>query len=538
MDLQARADFAPKRFLVIDDFDGMRKILQELLRRCGARQVDTAANGNDAIVSLTRNKYDIVLCDYNLGRGKNGQQVLEEARQKNLIGAATIWAMITAEKTTDMVMGAAEHQPDDYLIKPLTEAMLVSRLSRLAVRKSALGAIESAVRSKSYLKAIELCDKRLKEEGGNDPYVVRLRCDLLMQSGNHKEARASFEKQLTVRETPWAMVGLAKLFFAEGDYEQARTLLERTLEDNRAYLEGYDLLARTLIQQGQWESAQTVLVRATTLSPNSTNRQQALGETSIQCKDLDMAEQAYRKAVTLGANSDLKTASPYLGLAKVHTEKGNTREALAMLGRLTKEVAGDGVKIQAKAAELRVHQKSGDADGIQACAQELAAQIGKGTDVLPAAEKLELAETLIKLGNKEVGSQLIQSVVRNHHEDGSLMSHAQAIFDQAEMAEEGATILESTRKRAVDTMDKGVRLAAQGDLAAGIEVLRDARALMPSNPRLLLNLAYLLITQMEKAGWHHANAGEARNCIETARKHSTDQQRCGQLQARLEKLGA
>lgn len=533
-----KTDFASKRFLVIDDFDGMRKVLRELLYRCGARQIDTVGNGKDAVAALTRNRYDVVLCDFNLGAGKNGQQVLEEARQKSLIGAATIWAMITAEKTNDMVMGAAEHQPDDYLIKPLTEAMLSSRLTRLAARKSALSGIENAVRAKEYLKAIELCDQRLKAEGGKDAYVSRLRCELLMQSGNNKEAQASFERQLATRETPWAMVGLAKIHFAEGNYEQARQLLERVLQDNHTYLEGYDWLARTLTQQQEWAMAQSVLARATTLSPNSTSRQQALGEAAVQCKDLDTAEQAYRKAVHLGTHSDLKSAKPYLGLAKVHTEKGHTKEALETLGQLTQEIPGDGVKFQAKAAELRVHQKRGDTTLAQQCAKELAVQVQKGADDLPAADKLELAEALMEMGNKEMSSQLIQSVVRNQHDDADLLSRAQGIFDRADMGDEGATLLASTRKQAVETMDRGVHMASQGKLAEGIEVLREARSLMPNNPRLLLNLAYLLITQMEESGRNFSRFNEAKRCIETARQYSTDQRRCGQLQSRLEKLGA
>lgn len=533
---QAKEDFANKRFLVIDDFDGMRKILAELLRRCGARQIDTAANGNDALTALSRHKYDIVLCDFNLGAGKNGQQVLEEARQKKLIGAATIWAMITAEKTTDMVMGAAEHQPDDYLIKPLTEAMLLTRLARLVLRKSALSAIEAAVRAKETLKAIELCDKRMKEAGGNDAFVARLRCELLMQAGNFDEARASFQRQLAVREAPWAMVGLAKLHFGEGQYGEAKELLERVLEDNRAYLEGYDWLARTLAQQQDWQAAQSVLKRAATLSPNSPNRQQALGEAAVQCKDMDTAENAYKKAVNLATNSDLKTPTAYLGLARVHTEKGNAKEALATLGKLTQDVPGDQVKLQAKAAEVRVHQKTGDQDKARACAQELSIHIKKGVDSLPPAERLDLAQTLMDLGDKETSSQLIQSVVRNHHDDETLISRAQGIFDQADMAEEGAAILASTRKLAVDTMDKGVRLASQGKLEEGIEALREARTLMPGSSRLLLNLAYLLITRMEKSGWTIGLVNEAKRAIESARKSGKDQQRCGQIQSRLEKL--
>lgn len=532
----SKAAFAGKRFLIVDDFDGMRNILRELLRRCGGEQIDLVATGADAITTLARHHYDVVLCDYHLGAGKNGQQVLEEARTRNLISPATIWAMITAEKTSDMVMGAAEHQPDDYLIKPLTEAMLQTRLTRMASRKIILSAIEAAVRAKDYLKAIELCDQRLNKEQASDAHVQRLRCEMLVQTGNIAEAKASFERQLAMREAPWAMVGLAKLYFRAGQYGRAKALLERALEGNQGFLEGCDWMARTLIQLGEWQPAQEVLKRASTLSPHSVNRQQTLGDVSVKCKDYDTAELAYRKAVKLGADAEQKSPKPYLGLARVYTEKGSTREALAVLTQLTEDIQGEGIKLQAKAAEIRIHHKSGNAALARQCAEELLAKVHSGNHDLPPSGTLEMAETLMQLGNKEVGSQLIQFVVRNHYEHESLLSRAQSIFDRIHMAEEGAGIVAAARRVAMETMDKGVRLATQGKQNEGIAVMREALTLMPSNPRLRLNLAYLLIAQMEKNGWHHDSFQEARRALDTAKMSNTDQERCGQLQARLEKL--
>lgn len=532
-----KAEFASKRFLIVDDFDGMRSLLRDLLRRCGAQQIDMAATGHEALAALNRNKYDIVLCDYYLGIGKNGQQILEEARHKNLIGPSTIWVMITAEKTADMVMGAVEHQPDDYLIKPLTEATLQLRLSRLAVKKAALGTIEAAIRGREYLKAIALCEQRLAQEKGSDASLVRQRCDLLMLVGKFDEARAAYEQQLAIRDSPWAKAGLAKLHFREGKYAKARDLLQQVLDDNRNYLEGYDWLARTQGCLGEWQDAETLLLRAAALSPNSVQRQQALGEAALHNDNLGLAEQAYNKALSLGSNSDIKTPQPYLGLARVYTEKGQKKEALAVLGRLADEVEGDTAQLQARAAEVRVFHKTGDTEQAQRLAQELSAQIQGGAHDMPPAVTLELAEAFMEIGNQDVGSQLLQFVVRNHYEDEALSRRAQDIYSKADMGDEGAAIIAATRNQSIETMDQGVRLSSQGKIEEGIDVLQQARVLMPNNPRLLLNLAYLLIKQMEKAGWHHAMSNEARKVILIARRYAVDDQRCGQLLAKLETLG-
>ena len=100
--------FASKHYLIIDDFQGMRSMMREMLKSFGAKHIDTASNGNEAVANLEKNKYDVVLCDYNLGIGRNGQQILEEAKHRDLIGLATAWIIVTAEKTSDLVFGAAE----------------------------------------------------------------------------------------------------------------------------------------------------------------------------------------------------------------------------------------------------------------------------------------------------------------------------------------------------------------------------------------------------------------------------------------------
>ena len=126
---QAKAepiDWAGKNYLVVDDFIGVRQLLRESLRSLGARNIDQAASGGEAMGLLAKIRYDVVLCDFNLGDGKNGQQVLEEARVRNLLLPSSVWMMVSAEKSVESVMGAAEHQPDAYLVKPITDSTVFS----------------------------------------------------------------------------------------------------------------------------------------------------------------------------------------------------------------------------------------------------------------------------------------------------------------------------------------------------------------------------------------------------------------------------
>ena len=153
-----QVDWAGKNYLVVDDFVGVRQLLRESLRSLGARNIDQASSGGEAMGLLNKLRYDVVLCDYNLGEGKNGQQVLEEVRIRNLLLPSSVFLMVSAEKSVESVMGAAEHQPDAYLVKPITEGVLLTRLNRVWRKKQVFRLIDQAFAEKDYLRAARLCD--------------------------------------------------------------------------------------------------------------------------------------------------------------------------------------------------------------------------------------------------------------------------------------------------------------------------------------------------------------------------------------------
>ncbi|HIJ33748.1 MAG TPA: response regulator, partial [Gammaproteobacteria bacterium] len=79
-------------FLVVDDFGNYRTSLVAMISEGGVpgHQIDTASNGKDALTLLESKRYDVVLCDFHLGEGKDGQQVLEESRTRQILGYSTI----------------------------------------------------------------------------------------------------------------------------------------------------------------------------------------------------------------------------------------------------------------------------------------------------------------------------------------------------------------------------------------------------------------------------------------------------------------
>ena len=349
-----------QHYLLIDDTQGMRQLLRESLRSQGARYVDQASSGGEAIAMLAQTRYDVVLCDYNLGRGKNGQQVLEEAKFRELILPTTVWMMVSSEKTTEAVMGAAELHPDAYLLKPITEGVLLSRLHKVWNKKQVFRPIDMAYQQRDFLTAARLCDHQIEHNREHALNLLRMKANLLLKCGQQEQAKEVYERVLATKNFSWAVAGLAKIRLQSGETEAARQMLTEVINGNRYFMEAYDQLALAYQQLGQFEEAAQVLEKAASLSPNSVMRQRSLGELSLKLGRTASAERAFRKCLAIGEHSVMKNPDAYLGLARVCGMKNETEEALELLGRVQREFSSEHIGLRSKITEGLVHHESGD----------------------------------------------------------------------------------------------------------------------------------------------------------------------------------
>ena len=531
--------WADKHYLIVDDFVGIRQLLRESLRNLGARNIDQASSGGEAMSLLGRIRYDVVLCDYNLGEGKNGQQVLEEVRQRHLLNPSSVWLMVSAEKSTESVMGAAEHQPDAYLIKPITEGVLLTRLNRVWQKKQVFRPIDQAYAEKDYLRAARLCDEEIargaESERANVHRIdlLRMKARLMEKSGQPAAARAAYDEVLAEREYQWARSGLAKIRMANGELEQARQLFQGVIAENRYYIDAYDQLALAYQQMGQLEEACSVLERATRLSPNSVPRQRHFGQVCLKLGNVGMAEKAFRKCIAIGEYSYVKTADAYLGLARVCGMKNEPKEALLQLGFVQREFPGEDVRLRAKITEGMVFHESGDYRRARKAGDELEVMLAANPQRPDTATCLEMATLLFAVGVKEAPVALLCYVVSNNHDSLLLQDDVQQIFDKARMGEEGVELIRAAKKQASDLMNQGVLLWKTGKLDDAIAWMRHARAALPNNLRILFNAAQILVSAMQQHGHKIMLADEAVEVLMHVDRIQPGQQRFAQLMEQL-----
>jgi DNA-binding response OmpR family regulator/Tfp pilus assembly protein PilF len=507
------------KILVIDDFQGMRTMLRDFVRAMGVIEVDTAANGKEALRQLRQRHYDIVICDFNLGDGQNGQQVLEEARFHDHIGVSTIWIMVTAEKTTDMVMCAAEVKPDDYLLKPINQDQLENRIKKLIVRKHSLRDIEEAINAKDYATAIAKCDQQLQAQAVNPQDILRIKSELLLTVGNYPAAKAVFESVQQTRSVPWAKTGLGKVCYHTGNYAGAKELFQQVLSDNRMFMEASDWLVKALEALGDGAQAQQVLLDAVKLSPNSATRLKVLGDTAYRNGALDIAQAAFATTLKISEYSVHKSPAVYAGLAKVLAEKNTPDEALKVLARC-KGAFKDHPEaaIQTAAVESAVYQKMGQADKAEAAMANAEQMMSNLSGQVSPELVMEMAQSLLALGKRDKASDLMRDLVKNNHENAAISRQIEAVFDHAQLGAEGRALIKESQQEVVNINNQGVMLAKKGEFMEGAKLLRTAVSNLPRSEVVIMNLCGLLIGQMSKQGPSEAISREVKELLERIRE--------------------
>lgn len=531
-------DLKGRRVLVVDDFANMRTTLKHMLEAVGIRDIEMAANGREAVGKIERGDFDVVLCDYNLGEGKDGQQVLEEVKHRGLIRHSTIFVMITAENTMNMVMGAMEYRPDDYLTKPFTKDLLRRRLERQVARKADFQTIERAIQNKDLLKAIELCDGRIAEQPKNVNEFLRLKGELCLEVQDYDQAEQVFRQALERRNLPWAMVGLGKIQYQRGDYPAARDTFQAAIAEHKAYMEAHDWLARTLLRMGEGQAAQDVLNEAVAMSPKAVLRQRTLGEVAAGNEDHETAERAYRRTVTLGKESVFRSPSDYAGLAQAQVRNdGSPLEVAKTLNAMRQDFKGDqAATLEAAVAESSVYREMGREDEARKAFEEAVALYETVGGEASTQVALGMAEACLAFGDRERGMAIMEHVVSNHHDDEAVLGKAQGVFDKVGMREEGEKAILASQQEVKQRNNQGVSLVREGRLEEAVALFDEVVGKLPFNTTANLNAAQARLMHMKQNGAEKEALSRARRYLECVRRSDPQNANLHKLWSLYERL--
>lgn len=117
------------KFLVVDDFSTMRRIVRNLLKELGFTNVDEAEDGVIALQKLKNGNIDFVITDWNMPN-MTGIDLLKKIRADAALKGLPV-LMITAEAKKENIIMAAQSGASGYIVKPFTAAVLEEKLNKI-----------------------------------------------------------------------------------------------------------------------------------------------------------------------------------------------------------------------------------------------------------------------------------------------------------------------------------------------------------------------------------------------------------------------
>jgi two-component system, chemotaxis family, chemotaxis protein CheY len=112
--------------LVVDDYSTMVRILRDLLKQIGFKDIDAATDAPAALGKMRAKRYGLVISDWNM-EPMTGYDLLKQVRQDPGL-ARTPFIMVTAESKTENVIAAKKAGVSNYIVKPFNALTLHSKI--------------------------------------------------------------------------------------------------------------------------------------------------------------------------------------------------------------------------------------------------------------------------------------------------------------------------------------------------------------------------------------------------------------------------
>ncbi|MGL6112867.1 MAG: response regulator [Rubrivivax sp.] len=117
------------KFLIVDDFATMRRIVRGLLKEMGCHHLAEAEDGVAALALLKAQRFDFVVSDINMPN-MDGFELLRAIKADEALRHLPV-LMVTAEARKEDIVRAAQSGAAGYIVKPFSKATLEDKVQRI-----------------------------------------------------------------------------------------------------------------------------------------------------------------------------------------------------------------------------------------------------------------------------------------------------------------------------------------------------------------------------------------------------------------------
>lgn len=521
-------DISALNVMFIEPSTNVRTSLHSIFTQLGITQIEHVMRASTAIGILQKKSFDIILCEFDLCEGQDGQQLLEDLRKHRMLPLTTLFMMVTAERTQGKVISTVEHSPTEYLLKPFTAHSLLERVGRALDKRAAFMPVYRAMEHGDLQEAIDCCTRGESRSPRFALDFQFLRADLHLRQGQAAHAETIYDGLSRTKAVEWGRIGLAKALCMQNRLEEAEEILTGLLRQNRKLWEAYDCLAQVYEAGGRLLDAKQALVDAVALSPHTVRRLRKLGRLALETGDVDTALASFQEVVGKIRHSRFRDPEDYVHLVQSLLGKSNAHQAAAVVSELGRSLS-DYKKTEACGAisSALIHEYN---EETEQALEKLAAAVAAHKDNAGLSNeiKMVLAQSCLNNGMEDDAAAVMLDVMNNAANDAAI-ARAVAALERAGRKELSDSLLQKSRQQAAELAAACEARIAQGDYQGAVDLMTDAANRMSDNPEVVLDAGVAVLTCIENTGWDDELGAQAHRHIENARRLAPAHPRLGEL---------
>ncbi|MBQ4814389.1 hypothetical protein A7985_24490 [Pseudoalteromonas luteoviolacea] len=534
--------FVNSKILIVEEQPLALSYLKQSLERLAYRNVFIAESAAVAKESCQTNKFELIICSFDLSKRQNGYQLYEELLKKRLIKRCTGFIFTSAETSPELVHSVVELQPDDFLVKPFTMKDLKTRIERILKRKQGLRKIYTLIDDENYSKALKFINSEL--DGQQQTYSVmllKLKGETLLKLKRFDEAKQFYKSALELQKFTWAKLGLVEALIANNEDLTAQKFLKGLIEKSETRLAALDLLGRLEIKLNQFEHAQKALHEASQIAPRNLSRQKSLSTVAMINHDYECSYNAQKEIASFARYSIHDSPEVYLNAARAGIDfalatdqheqiQKITRQTQQYLTDLKKQFPNAINQTQVDVLNARMHYLKDE----HKKARHLMEQLEDEPVIRSVDAALDKAKAFHELGFQHKAQALFGQIIdhcerHQAQEDPVMMRYLHQQHDERKDITMGPKELNN---HAVKQFNKG-------ELDVALEAFSQAFRVMPKNASIALNLLQCLTDATGKKGITF-NTNLAKKCLKVLQDADLDSEqltRFDKLLAQMKEMG-
>lgn len=527
--------FSKAKILIVEEQPLAQSYMKQSLERLGFRQLQFADHAISAKEHCQSEKFDLIVCSFNLSKHQDGYQLYEELRVKRLIKHSTGFIFISAETSGSLVHSVLELQPDDFLVKPFTIYDLKTRIERILLRKHDLQEIYNLIDDGNDSKALKLINLTLENKSSTySAILLRLKGDVLLNLNKNEEAKAFFKSVLNIQKFTWARVGLVEALIANNEHVMAQRLLKTMLQRQETRLIALDLLGKLEIKLNQYEQAQEFLSKAVDIAPRNISRQKSLSNVSLINHDYEKSYLTQKEIAAYAKHSIHDHPDVYLNAARAGIDFALTTDQsdqIQRISRQTNQYLNDlrnqfphaNNQEQIDVLNARLHYLKDEHKKAKLLIEQLDTD---DTQIRSIDGTLDKAKAFHELGFHQKAQLLFNQIISHCERHPNLADAVYLHYIQQQQSER-----RDIKLGPKELNNHAVTQFNRGQLNTALEAFTQAFRVMPKNSSIALNLLQCLFDNTMQNS-HTLNLQLAKKCYALLDKAQLDNEQ----QQRFEKI--